>query len=91
MGGIKLPNAPHTVGRFINANAIMGKETLYQFLYAHINVCCTLCACACVHVCEWEVVTLLQTVQIYLYANWTLVKRAGAPHGLSLLVKPSWS
>lgn len=38
MGCIILPNAPYTVGLFINANSIMGKITLCQFVYAHINV-----------------------------------------------------
>lgn len=39
----------------------------------------SVCVCGRVYicVCGWEVVTLLQTVQIYLYANWILVKQAG--------------
>lgn len=38
-------------------------------------------------VCVYKEETLLQRVQIYLYANWILVKRFGVPHGLSPLVK----
>lgn len=45
------------------------------------------CVFVCVHVFVFEEETLLQTVQIYLYANWILVKRFGVPHGLSPLVK----
>lgn len=39
----------------------------------------------CVCVCLNEEETLLHRVQIYLYANWILVKRLGMPHGLSPL------
>lgn len=44
-----------------------------------VSLCTYQCVCPIVSVCVsvWQVVTLLQTVQIYLYANWILVKRAG--------------
>lgn len=88
MGSIMRPNSPHTVAQLVDANSIMGKMTLCQFLHAHINVFVPLLVCVCV--CGREVATLLQTVQIYLYANWILVKPAvGLP--TSHLVKLSWS
>lgn len=52
MGSIMRPNSPHTVAQFVNANSIMGKMTLCQFLHAHINVFVPLLVCVCV--CVWE-------------------------------------
>lgn len=99
MGNITFSNIPYTVDQFTNANAIMGKMTVcvcldvspYVCTSVHVHVsaylpqCVWVFQCACD--CAYKEETLLQTVQIYLYANWISVKRFGMPHGLSSLVK----
>ena len=64
--------------------------SLCEHMSVHMLVSARLLLCVSVYVCVRMPVyeeTLLQTVQIYLYANWILVKRFGVPHGLSPLVK----
>lgn len=52
MGYIKLPNAPCTVGLFINANAIMGKRD-----FISVSLCTYQCVCRTVRartcMCVW--------------------------------------